>query len=622
MNTLATIAHKKNFSIVDTATISQAMDCMLQNKNGSVVVLNKKFPIGIVTESIVLDLLQKGICFDGKILPYIKKPVITAHHNRPVESAFEMVVTNNIRRLVLVDDTGKYAGTVCQEDLFSFLEEDVYKVDLKVSDLLNHDVSIVSISPQTTLIDALKQMSASKIGSVIVARKANVVGIVTEKDILNASYNHIDLNTSVENLMSFPVVSVSINEAITTVIALMRNNSLRRVLVTNEQGEMYALLTNRDIFKHIKGNVARMLEIKLRHAKEIMDFLPEAIIEIYDTPEQQVIHWVNRKAYEYFGSEAVEKHPKFLFQENWKELYTALKKEKKIINFPLKINKYNFEFSGSLSKNINSNYIKLIAKDVTAHESIKQQLKNEIKEENRLRVEQEYLMMQQSKMASMGEMIGHIAHQWRQPLAQLGGIFMNLESAYAFDELDEKYLQMRLGKANEIIKYMSTTIDDFRLFFSPNRVDEKFDLVLCVQKAIQIVSAALDYYHITVYFDAKPNTYFIQGSASEFSQVILNLLNNSKDALTVQTQQGKINIDISEKNNLLVLEFCDNGGGIELSILPKIFKPYTSTKYKDGGTGIGLYMSQLIVEQRMNGKIVAYNTEFGACFKLTLPQEK
>ncbi len=622
MNTLSNIAHKKNFSIVDTATISQAMDCMLKNNNGSVVILNKKFPVGIVTESMILELLQKGICFDEKIVPYAKKPVITAHCNRPVESAFELVVTNNIRRLVLVDDAGKYAGTVCQEDLFSFLEEDVYKVDLKVSDLLNHDVSIVAVSPKTTLFDALKQMSDSKIGSVIVAKEAKVVGIVTEKDILNASYKHIDLNTSVESLMSSPVVSVSIDEAITTVIALMRKKSLRRVLVTNEQGEMYALLTNRDIFKHVKGNVARMLEIKLRHAKEIMDFLPEAIIEIYDAPKQQVIHWMNRKAYEYFGSEAVEKHPEFLFHESWKKLYSTLNKEKKIINFALKINGYNFEFSGSLSKNINSNYIKLIAKDVTEHESIKQQLKNEIKEENKLRVEQEYLMMQQSKMASMGEMIGHIAHQWRQPLAQLGGIFMNLESAYAFDELDEKYLKVRLDKANEIIKYMSTTIDDFRLFFSPNRVDEKFDLVLCIQKAIQIVSAALDYYHISVHFDAKPNTYFIQGSASEFSQVILNLLNNSKDALARQTQQGRINIDISSENGMLNVLFCDNGGGIELSILPKIFKPYTSTKYKDGGTGIGLYMSQLIVEQKMNGKIIAYNTDNGACFKLTLPQRK
>ncbi len=618
MNTLANIAHKKNFSIMDSATISQAMDCMLKNKNGSVVVLNKNFPVGIVTESMLLKLLQDGVCFDEKILPYAKKPVITAHYNRPVESAFELVVTNNIRRLVLVDDAGKYAGTVCQEDLFSFLEEDVYKVDLKVNDLLNHDVNIVTVLPQTSLFDALKQMSALKIGSVIVAKEKKAVGIVTEKDILNASYNHIDLNTSVESLMSFPIVSVSINEAVTMVIALMQKHSLRHVLVNNEQGEMYALLTNRDIFKHIKGNVARMLEIKLRHAKEIMDFLPEAIIEIYDTPKQQVIHWVNRKAYEYFGSEVVEKHPEFLFQESWKELYTTLKKEKKIINFSVKIKEHNFEFSGSLSKNINSNYIKLIAKDVTKHESIKQRLKNEIKEENRLRVEQEYLMMQQSKMASMGEMIGHIAHQWRQPLAQLGGIFMNLESAYAFDELDEKYLQVRLSKANEIIKYMSTTIDDFRLFFSPNRVDEKFDLALCIQKAIQIVSAALDYYHITVHFDAKPNTYFIQGSGSEFSQVILNLLNNSKDALAIQTQSGEINIDISDENGKLIVYFCDNGGGIKLSILPKIFQPYTSTKYEDGGTGIGLYMSQLIVEQKMNGKIIAYNTECGACFKLTL----
>ncbi|MEA2047277.1 MAG: CBS domain-containing protein [Campylobacterota bacterium] len=621
MKLLASIAHKEGFSIQYTATLSDAMACMLENKNGSVVLLKHGHPVGMVTEGLIISLLDELTDFTQPVMPLATTPVITANENRPVESAFDLVVTNNIRRLVLVNDEGNYSGMVLQEDLFGFLEEDVYKVDLKVVDLLTHDSNVITVKQGKRLHDVLDIMHRANIGSVIVTdANGEAVGIVTEKDILSAGYHRVNLAGYIETLMSSPVLAVSTQDAITDVIEIMRRTGIRRVLVRETDGSMRALLTNRDIFKHIKGNVARMLEIKLRHAKEIMDLLPEAIIEIFDVPGYQVIHWMNRKAKKHFGEGLLEQSPQALLGETWIDLYSALEKNGQIENFSALVGGRNFEFSGILSKNLNSRYVKLIAKDVTEHEIMKQQLQDEVSEEIRLRQEQEYLMMQQSRLASMGEMIGHIAHQWRQPLAQLGGIFMNLESAQAFDELDEAYLQKKITHGNAMIKYMSQTIDDFRLFFTPNENTEPFDVVLALRQAINIVSAGLDYHHIKVKLDAKPGNFFAKEYASEFAQVLLNLLNNAKDALSeTSDSQRYIHITLSQKNHENTLLFCDNGGGIEPTVLPKIFEPYVSTKSQKGGTGIGLYISHLIMEQKLGGSIDVHNHEKGACFTLRFP---
>jgi len=618
---LASIVQKKGFSIDARASIGDAMASMLGNRDGSVVLLEDGRPVGMVTEGLLLALFEEEADLTQPVRPIASNPVITVHENRPMESAFDLIITNNIRRLVMVDDDGVYCGMVLQEDLFSFLDNDVYKIDLKVADLLVHDASIISVGRKKILYDVLVLMRRTKVGSVIVTDTlGDAVGIVTQKDILVAGNHGINLDQKVEKLMSSPVLSVCTEDAITEVIDLMRATDIRRVLVREPNGSMCALLTNRDIFKHIKGNVARMLEIKLRHAKEIMDLLPEPIIEIFDGVDQQVIHWINRKALERFGEELLEQSPEFLLGETWKGLYAALEKKGQVEHFPAVVNERNFEFSGTLSKNINSRYIKLIAKDVTEHEMMKQQLQDEIREETQLRQEQEYLMMQQSRLASMGEMIGHIAHQWRQPLAQLGGIFMNLESAYAFDELDEAYLQKKIMNGNETIKYMSQTIDDFRLFFTPNESIERFDVVLILQQAVNIVSAGLDYHHIDVKVDANLGEFFAKVSANEFAQVILNLLINAKDALSeIMDTDRYIYISLSKTEDEIVLCFCDNGGGIDPAILSDIFKPYVSTKKKQGGTGMGLYMSHLIIEQKMGGRLHAQNDDKGACFILTFP---
>lgn len=620
---LHSIAHYDGFWLEDTATVSETIACMFQNGHGTVVLLHDKHPVAIVTESLLIERLGEGIDFGLPILPLAHKTLITILSHRPIESAFDLMVTNNIRRLIMVEPHGEFSGVILQEDLFAFLEEDVYKIDLKVSDILLPNPEVITVGTKASLHEVLRVMHTRRIGSVIVSDdNIKPLGIITEKDILKAGHNRISLSQNVQSLMSYPIKSVTIDAPIPEVISLMRDHNIRRVLVTNTHYQIFGLLTNRDIFQYIKGNVTRMLEMKLRHAKEIMNLLPEAIIEIVDTSSEQTVQWMNDTAKRLFGSQLINRSLNYLMgDDQWEQLYNTLGSQGTVHGVVVLIQEKSFEFSGTLSQNINNRYIKLIVKDITEHEIIKQQLKQEVQEESRLRRENEYILMQQSRMASMGEMVGHIAHQWRQPLAQLGGIFMNLEAAYSFGELDENYLTQKIEQANKMITYMSQTIDDFRLFFSPERTAERFDIMLSIKRAIDIVRASLDYHHIELTLQGKENTFWVMGYPNEFAQAVLNLLNNSRDALSQTHQTHKyIQITLDAHKDHIVLKLCDNGGGIEPSLLSKLFEPFVTTKESSQGTGIGLYITRFIIEQKMEGKIEAYNVNQGSCFQIRLVQ--
>ncbi len=216
---------------------------------------------------------------------------------------------------------------------------------------------------------------------------------------------------------------------------------------------------------------------------------------------------------------------------------------------------------------------------------------------------QQQLLIQKSKMASMGEMIGNIAHQWRQPLTQLAGLFFDIESAYDYNELDKKYLSLRIDEANDLVEYMSKTIDDFKEFYNPNSKKVKFNILDNTNQALKIVSSS---FNMDILINIDKNIY-IDGIENEFSQVILNLLKNSKEISLmrgVNNPEIKITSEITSDEILLHVE--DNCGGIDDEIIDKIFEPYFTTKY-NYGTGIGLYMSKVIIENKMGGRIFAKN---------------
>lgn len=234
--------------------------------------------------------------------------------------------------------------------------------------------------------------------------------------------------------------------------------------------------------------------------------------------------------------------------------------------------------------------------------------------------EKDHLIIQQSRMAAMGEMIGHIAHQWRQPINALGLLLANLRDAYDYGELDAAHLDAQLHRGRQLIQRMSATIDDFRSFFSPGRENEPFRIVDAVRDAVSVMEASLVYHGIDVAIEADESL-FAEGFRREFSQVILNILANAKDAIQDRTgDKRRVAVRIAGQDPGLheaIVDVTDNGGGIPIDILPRIFDPYFTTRPK--GLGIGLHMSRIIVEQKMGGRIDAYNVGQGARISISLP---
>ncbi len=213
--------------------------------------------------------------------------------------------------------------------------------------------------------------------------------------------------------------------------------------------------------------------------------------------------------------------------------------------------------------------------------------------------EQQELLVHQSRLASMGEMLGSIAHQWRQPLARLGYIFMNIES-----QDTHKHHTKKLKEASAQLEFMSQTIDDFRNFYVPNRAKEYFSLAHESQKVVDFIAFDKIELKLIVIKDIE-----IMNHKNEYKQVLLNLLSNAEDVLLerkIDTPQVTIEIDA------LCVRVSDNAGGVKIDDTKKIFEPYFTTKKR--GLGIGLYMSKMIVETSLGGHIGILNDKNGATF--------
>ncbi|GGD40399.1 hypothetical protein GCM10012288_13110 [Malaciobacter pacificus] len=218
------------------------------------------------------------------------------------------------------------------------------------------------------------------------------------------------------------------------------------------------------------------------------------------------------------------------------------------------------------------------------------------------------IMTQQAKLASMGEMLNNIAHQWRQPLGSITMIIQSFQTKMNMGKLTYDFVEDKVNDALLLADNMSTTLDDFKNFFNPDKSKSSFDLRKCIEHSIELSKYILTKENIHIELsmkkDIKINSYY-----NELSHVFLNLISNSKDALATNVDKNDriIKIVVSKYKNEAIINIIDNGGGIPKEVISKVFEPYYTTKYKSAGTGIGLYMSKQIIERHMNGAISCKN---------------
>jgi signal transduction histidine kinase len=253
-------------------------------------------------------------------------------------------------------------------------------------------------------------------------------------------------------------------------------------------------------------------------------------------------------------------------------------------------------------------------------ETLNQRLQEEIEKAVENNRKQEKLLMQQAKMAEIGSMLESIAHQWRQPLNILGLSMTRLSLSSAIDRKSE------LGRAIEIaeaqIEYMSQTIDDFRNFFKQDRSQILVNIDALVSEVEALLGPLLSRKKIIVKRNIDPSIEVLV-YPNELKQVLINLVNNAREAIEQHRGVERwIEIRCGTDERYCTIGIEDTGGGIDPSIVDKIFDPYFTTKFESQGTGIGLYMAKTIIEKHFLGKLSVYNTLKGACFEIRLNREQ
>jgi signal transduction histidine kinase len=232
--------------------------------------------------------------------------------------------------------------------------------------------------------------------------------------------------------------------------------------------------------------------------------------------------------------------------------------------------------------------------------------------------EKESIMLKQGKHAVMGEMIVNIAHEWRQPLNLISLLIQDLKESYTEGYFSREYLDDIIHKVVDVIQYMSHTIDDFCNFFSPEKKKILFSVHDSVNRSLDFLEPALKRNNIRWAVEILDD-FLINGYPNEYAHVLLNIIKNAKDIfIERKTSDPKITIKVFREAGKGVVTIADNAGGISEDVMDKIFDPYFTTRSKDSGIGIGLYMSRLIIEKNMQGKLSARNIENGAEFRIEI----
>ncbi len=247
------------------------------------------------------------------------------------------------------------------------------------------------------------------------------------------------------------------------------------------------------------------------------------------------------------------------------------------------------------------------------NETLETRVKDQVEE-----LERRYaFIVQQARLASMGEMINNIAHQWRQPLNRVNANVAVIISILESDNIDHSMMLSEAELIEKNTKYMSETIEDFAYYFHPEKEAVQFSLEEITQSVLGLMNTRLENIDINI-VSSKPVE--VYSFAKEYRQVLLVILNNAIDNFESKAiDSPKIDIVIKEEEEKAYLSICDNGGGIEEKDIGRIFDPYYTTKFAEEGTGLGLYVAKMLIESSMQGKLNATNKNSGACFEIIIP---
>ena len=408
---------------------------------------------------------------------------------------------------------------------------------------------------------------------------------------------------------------------------------LARGKVFNKDGAQRMLMSSMDIDERKKSikeleNIEKLVEqgniaiIRWKNTPTLeVDYVSSSISEYgYDKSD-----FVNNKLG--FGDII---HPEDLY-ELQKQITTSIQKKQKSLSFTYRIctktQEIKWVFTRALLLENDFSHIEHLygyIYDITPIKQSEEELATKVQKEVAKNRQKDSLLIQQNKLASMGEMLGSIAHQWRQPLNNISLIVHFLKDNYLTNQLDKKQIKSYFAKIKLQLEYMSNTINDFSNFYKPSKSKNTFSLKNAISSTLDIIEPSLQEEKITI--NITGNNAVIYSYENEFKQALLNIISNAKEAIVKKkslahpTLAGQINIAIQQEANI-ILRIANNGINLEEGIQNRIFEPYFSTKFQSQGTGIGLYMSKSIIEKSMQGSLEVVALEEGVEFVIRLPKE-
>ena len=596
------------------ASIQDVVNKMSKNNLHHIIIIEDEKPLGIITEKDILHIFKNGIDFGQPAYKYATKQLITLHNTHTMQYALTIMVNNNIRKIIIIDSNDYYIGTIEQDSLIYNFESQIDTNKHTVHDIINSANEAKMIDENSSLSNALEIMVQNNLTSILVTNKSNIPqGIISESDIIKLAKNHIDQNTQVKDHMHSPLIMLDIESSLEDVIHSMKDNHIRKIIIFDKTHNKYHIISSQDFANNFKGSYTKFLESKLHDMRDTFDVISEHIIELIDIEDQQVIYWANLSTQNAFNLKIDDNITKIIPKDLWQTLFKKLY-ENKTLNETIKIKENFYQLKAHYITINDDNIIKLFLNDITEISS----LNFELKKQNQL---QEQLLFNQAKLAQLGEMIGNIAHQWRQPLNAISVASSGLSLKKEFNTLEDEEFYEFTKLITQNATYLSQTIDVFRNFLKEKKELRTLVLQDRIDLCINIVSASLKSKNITLINKiqtSKPIS--IKMVTGELDQVIINVLNNAKDELIARKiQEPKIILDMLETKNHIEITIEDNAGGIPQEIMPYIFDEYFTTKDESSGTGLGLYMSKKIMNESLKGDILVQNTPSGAKFILQIP---
>jgi diguanylate cyclase (GGDEF)-like protein/PAS domain S-box-containing protein len=378
MGLIKLISDKKD-SIDFDVTLQEILDAMIKNKTKHFVLLKDDKPVGIITERDILFLYSKHADLNLKAMEFANKSIITSKPNRKINYLLGLMLNHKIRRVVLVDNNHNYLGSILQEKLIYEFEQDIFKTHTKAKELIKHGFKAFFVQKESNIQNAIDIMSEKNIGSILIFDNQELIGILTESDVISLAQKHIDTNSNIQNFMHRNIINFDSEELLFNVVEKMKIEEIRRAVIFDKTENEYFVITSKDILNNIKGNYNIFLESKLKDVKNTFNSLNEAVIELFDNEEEQIIYWFNDKALKLFDIEIDRNITTIIPPQKWKAIYNQIKMNNFKENEVIEIKNNLFQLTIINTVLLENSIIKLLFTNISEIANKNKQIENKFK---------------------------------------------------------------------------------------------------------------------------------------------------------------------------------------------------------------------------------------------------